>query len=225
MKFDRVQLQAPGALLAALDDFYAGRLGLETVEEAGWRVGETRLAFVADSDEPFYHFALLVPGDRFDAALEWIERRANLLPDREAGEVVFDFDNWNALACYFHDPAGNIVELIAHRGVEESGRRGSFGASELVGVSELGLVGNKPALAAALREELGLEQWDGDLADEARLAFVGEKARTIILTPEGRGWLPTGRAAEPHPCEVVLSGAGEGVALLGDSGYRIEGGA
>ena len=222
MRFDRVQLQAPAASLAALDDFYAGWLGLEP-QEAGWKVGETGLLFVPGPGEPFYHFALLVPGDRFDAAFEWIERHVSLLPDRETGDVVFDFDNWDALACYFHDPAGNIVELIAHRGVEESGRQGSFAASELVGVSELGLVGDKPALAAALRGELGLEQWDGDLADEARLAFVGEKARTIILSPEGRGWLPTGRAAEPHPCDIALAGGGEGVVLLGDSRYRIAG--
>jgi len=26
---------------------------------------------------------------------------------------------WDAQACYFHDPAGNIVEFIAHRGLAE----------------------------------------------------------------------------------------------------------
>jgi catechol 2,3-dioxygenase-like lactoylglutathione lyase family enzyme len=221
MRFDRVRLNVPAGSLPALDDFYVGRLGFE--QESGLKIGETQLVFRAGSGEPFYHFALLVPGNRFQATLEWIGDCVELLPDRETGEVVFDFENWDALACYFHDPAGNIVELIAHRGVEESGRQGSFAASELVGLSELGLVGDKPALAAALRDELDLEQWDGDLAEEARLGFVGEKARTIILSPEGRGWLPTGRAAELHPCEIVLSGAGQGVVLLGDSRYRIEG--
>ena len=39
---------------------------------------------------------------------------------------------------------------------------------------------------------------------EARLAFVGEKARTLILCRAGRPWLPTGRPAEAHPVEVVL---------------------
>jgi catechol 2,3-dioxygenase-like lactoylglutathione lyase family enzyme len=222
MRFDRVLLQAPASALLKLDDFYAGRLGLERHEESGFRVGESQLAFVAGAGEPFYHFALLVPGNRFEAALDWIGDRVELLPGAN-GEVVFDFDNWDALACYFHDAAGNIVELIAHRGLEESVAGGPFAAQELVGLSELGLVGDKAALAAALRDELDLEEWDGDLAEEARLGFVGEKARTIILSPEGRGWLPTGRAAEPHPCEIVLSAAGEGVVLLGESRYRIEG--
>jgi hypothetical protein len=112
------------------------------------------------------------------------------------------------LACYFHDPVGNIVELIAHRGTEESAADGPFTAQELVGLSELGLVGDKAALAGILQRELGLEQWDGDLAGEATLAFVGEKTRTFILSPEGRGWLPTGRPAEAHACEVELYGSG-----------------
>jgi hypothetical protein len=205
MRFDWVRLNAPAGSLSALDDFYVGRLGFE--QESGLKIGETQLVFEAGSGEPFYHFALLVPGDRFEAALDWIHDRVELLPDRETGEVVFDFKNWDAFACYFHDPVGNIVELIAHRGIEESATNGTFTAAELVGFSELGLVGDKADLASALRSDLSLEQWDGELLEERRLAFVGEKARTFILSSEGRGWLPTGRPAEPHPCEVLLSDA------------------
>ena len=84
-------------------------------------------------------------------------------------------------ACYFHDPAGNIVELIAHHGVGEAGNTGTFGAGELLGVSEVGLVCDPPSLAEALERELGLEVWDGTVEGEGRLAFVGEKARTLIL--------------------------------------------
>ena len=227
MRFRGVHLRAPSDGLERLADFYADRLGLDVVagEETGATIGETQLVFSGGPGEPFYHFALLVPGNRFDAAFEWIGERVKLLPDPASGEVVFDFDNWDALACYFHDPAGNIMELIAHRGIDESGAKGRFRASELVGVSELGLVGDKAELAAALNRELGLELWDGEIADAARLAFVGEKGRTFILSSAGRGWLPTGRAAEAHPCDVVLSGAREGVVLLGDSHYRIEAGA
>lgn len=224
MRFHRVRLLAPSGRLQRLDDFYVGRLGLDEAAgaAAGAMIGETQLVFSGGPGKPFYHFALLVPGNRFDAALEWIGERAELLPDPASGEVVFDFDNWDALACYFHDPAGNIVELIAHRGLDESRAEGPFAASELLGLSELGLVGDKAELAAALNRELGLEAWDGELADGARLAFVGEKARTLILSPVGRGWLPTGRPAEAHPCDVGLSGPREGVVILGDSRYRIE---
>jgi hypothetical protein len=131
---------------------------------------------------------------------------------------VFDFTNWDARAVYFHDPAGSIVELIAHRGIGEAGVAGDFAPSELLGVSEIGLVCDPPSLAAALEQELGLEVWDGTVEGEGRLAFVGAKARTLILCRAGRPWLPTGRPAEAHPVEVTLLGSSQGSILLDDGG-------
>jgi catechol 2,3-dioxygenase-like lactoylglutathione lyase family enzyme len=195
MHFVEVTLAAP----LDLGDFYGGVLELpqsDLVTQC-YKVGETRLCFRADEGKPFYHFALLVPGDRFDAALAWARERVELLGD------VFDFEAWDARAFYFHDPAGNIVELIAHHGLEENGREGAFDASELVGFSELGIVGDKQRELAAL-EARGLRLWDGTMEEPDRLAFVGEKGRTLILSSPGRGWLPTGRPAEPHPVEFEL---------------------
>ena len=184
-------------------------------------VGETELTFTPTPGEPFYHFALIVPGDRFDAALAWIRARVALLPHRASPDVVFDFPDWDARACYFHDPAGNIVELIAHHDRECRGARGAFDASELVGLSELGLVGTPTAMAPPLTEWLGLRVWDGRVADHDALAFVGEPARTLILVPTARGWLPTGRRAERHPVRVAISGDNEAEVELEDGLYRV----
>ena len=223
MRFVRVTLHAPANRLSALRDFYGSSLGIATGGEGRLSLafGETQFEFAPSSGEPFYHFALLVPGDRFDAALEWASARTSLLPYRETGEVDFDFDNWSAHACYFHDPAGNIVELIAHRGVSETSTEGDFRAAEVVGLSELGLVGDPAAMAASLAGRLGLELWDGTIDEPGSLAFVGEKARTLILAPAGRGWLPTGRPAEPHGLEAVLSGPPGGNVELEGGRYRI----
>lgn len=221
MDFLDVRLHASARSLPDLAELYTSRLGLELQEHVALEIGATRLEFVAGVGEPFYHFAVLVPGNRFEAAFDWIGGHVELLPERESGELVFDFSNWDALACYFHDPAGNIVELIAHRGVGETDRNGSFAADELLGLSELGLVGDMVAMARLLEERVGLELWDGTLEGEGRLAFVGEKAKTLILCPEGRPWLPTGRPAEAHPVELVVSGAPEGEAVLESSGYRV----
>jgi D-alanyl-D-alanine carboxypeptidase len=192
MRFAEVTLAAP----LDLRDLYGGELGLPLDGEA-IVVGETRLRFEVEEGDAFYHFALLVPGDRFDAALAWGRERVELLGD------VFEFENWDAEAVYFHDPAGNIVELIAHHGLEENGRSGGFTAAELLGFSELGIVGDKAQQLRRL-ESRGLSLWDGTMDEPDRLAFVGEKGRTVILAPPGRGWLPTGRQAEPHPVEFVL---------------------
>ena len=147
----RVRLQASATLLPALTEFYAGRLELRLAQPddggLALEVGETVLEYRPADGAPFYHFALLVPGDRFEAALAWACDRVELLPDSETGDVVFDFTNWDAKAVYFHDPAGSIVELIAHRGVGERGRSGAFEAAELLGLSEVGLVCDPPAAA------------------------------------------------------------------------------
>jgi catechol 2,3-dioxygenase-like lactoylglutathione lyase family enzyme len=193
MRFVDVTLAAP----LELRDFYGGELGLP-LEDDTIVLGETRLRFRVEDGGPFYHFALLVPGDRFDAARGWARERVELLGD------VFDFEAWDARAAYFHDPAGNIVELIAHHGLEENARAGAFAAEELVGLSELGLVGDPPSLLQRL-EKLGLTLWDGEVEGPNRLGFVGERGRVLILAPPGRGWLPTGRPAEAHPVAAELS--------------------
>jgi len=198
MRFVEVTLAAP----LDVQDFYGGTLAMP-LEDDAIVVGETSLRFEVADDGAFYHFAFLVPGDRFDAALTWAKEHLELL-----GEV-FDFEAWDARAIYFHDPAGSIVELIAHHGLEENGRTGGFSTEEIVGFSELGLVGDQLLLLREL-EEAGLELWDGTIDEPDRLAFVGERGRTFILAPPGRGWLPTGRPAEPHPVEarLKLDGAG-----------------
>ena len=76
-------------------------------------------------------------------------------------------------------------------------------------------------MAPPLTEGLGLEVWDGQVADHDALAFVGEPARTLILVPTGRGWLPTGRSAELHPVEAVLSGDRAASVELEDGLYRV----
>jgi hypothetical protein len=196
LRLARVELLAPEALTAELAAFYAD---FRSPDE---------LAFVATDGEPFYHFAFLVPGDRFEAAQAWAGERAELLGD------PFDFAFWDARACYFHDPAGNIVELIAHHGI------GDGSQAMILGLSEIGIVtADPPGAVTRLEHELGLELWSGD---PEGLAFVGRKAHTLILSSAGRGWLPTRRPSEPHPVDVTISGTGrEGEVVLADCGSRV----
>jgi hypothetical protein len=186
MHFRKVRLRAPAHLLAELDEFYSE---IDT--------GETELEFVPGNGEPFYHFAFLAPPERF----------VGLGPAKE----VFDFPDWDARAIYYEDPAGNIVELIEHRGLPGP-----------LGMSELGLVGDTTAMADGLRP-LGLGLWDGTLDEPGRLAFLGERGRTLILAPQARGWMPTGRPAERHPLEAELSGVRPGSVELEEGLYRISG--
>jgi hypothetical protein len=214
------QWRITGAMLAvaagrldAVERFYRDELGIPgRLEAAELRldIGSAHLTFIATSEsEPFYHFAVLVPGNRFEAARGWLAARTPLLANAETGETTFDFDFWEASACYAHDPAGNIVELIAHRGLEDSTEAGDFRAAELRGISEVGLVTDDLLVALERLRTGGLELWYGEVDRHEGLGFVGRKAHTLILVPTARPWLPTGRPAESHPVEVALARAGQ----------------
>lgn len=228
ISFRHVLLEATPALVSELAEFYGDTLDLEPaptrVGDVAVVVGETTLEFRAGHGRPFYHCAFLVPGDRFDEAHRWAADRVAILPDEATGAEVFEFERWDARALYFHDPAGSILELIAHRGIAESGATGSFCPHELLGLSEVGIVGDPAPLADALAQTFALAVWSGSVSEEGSLGFVGEKARTLILSGAGRPWLPTGRPAEAHPVEVVLTGVDVGEVRL-PAGGRVRGAA
>ena len=212
MKILRARLQTAADSLDALARFYGG-----LPFRAAYTVVEFE-PFVGA--RPFYHFALRVPRNRFDAAREWLATRADLLPDRETGETIFEFDFWNAQACYALDPGDNIVELIAHRELpDESAVEGPFDACEFLGVCEVGLVGPDRRAMAAVLEPLGIERWSGTLDEPGGLAFMGGRDGVLILSAPDRGWIPTGRKAETWRVEVTVSGAREATAEV--FGHRV----
>src|SRR5262249_20318643 len=148
----------------------------------------------------YYHFALRLPGGRFAAAYEWLRGRVEVLEDSELHDRIFVFDGIRALACYFHDPASNIVELIAYHDLDAEPDDRPFDPRELLGVAEIGLVAeNTAALEAGLRDEAGIEVWSGTTAEGGGFAFAGARGHSLILCPAGRPWLPLRRPAEVHP--------------------------
>jgi hypothetical protein len=227
MHFLNVKLDAAEARAGALRRFYAEELGFPDVRGEGTRpvfeVGTTVIEFTpVDRGWPFYHFALRVPRNRFPAAREWFAKRTELLRDQESGGTTFRFDNWNADACYALDPCGNIVELIAHHELPEEGpERSAFNADELLGLCELGLVGADTRKMASALVTLGVPLWDGTVDEPGRLAFMGDREGVLILSPEGRGWMPTGRAAEQHRVEALVSGERDAEATLPGTAHRI----
>ena len=201
MELLRVELQVPSSNRRAVKHFYATTLGLGSGVDEEHEVGGTTLAFEPHAGAPFYHFAILLPGDRFAAADLWARQRVELT----GGPIRFPA--WDADSLYFHDPAGNIVELIAHHGKAENGRHGEFSPTEFVGLSELGLVGDVALITADLAA-LDLTVF-GDAGTD--LAFVGEPTGTLIVAAVGRGWAPLHRPSEPHPAHVTVAGAPKGV--------------
>jgi catechol 2,3-dioxygenase-like lactoylglutathione lyase family enzyme len=213
MRILEARLLVPEAAADATQGFYRDTLGLPA-GGSGFRVGHTNVELVpAFEGEPFYHLALRVPRNRFAAARDWLAARTPVLAETR-------FENWNAEACYFQDPAGNIVELIAHHGLPDEGPDVAFAGIELLGVCELGLVGPDTRTMAAALEEVGVGLWDGSL-EPGRLAFMGGRDGVLILCPDGRGWMPTERAAESHPVDATVVGQRAAEAVLPGTRHRI----
>lgn len=231
LRLHRVTLAARADGLAALRAFYGDVLGLApappaTPGELAFAVGPDVLAFRGQDgpSAPFYHVALLASAARFDLAKAWLATRVTLLGHPgDPAATTFPFPFWSAQACYWHDPAGTILELIGHPEADDPGAPdGPFTAAGLCGLSEVGLVAAEPlAVAAELEGELGLPLWSGDLDRGGALGFTGRKGHTLILCPPGRPWLPTGRPAEPHPVHVEVTGASGAVEVA--PGQRVTG--
>jgi catechol-2,3-dioxygenase len=139
------------------------------------------------------HFAVNVPPDRFEEAVEWARGQAALI------EEDVPFPLWRARAAYYFDPAGNLVELIARERVP--------GEELLIEVSEVGLpVADVGAAVDFLEAELGLAHFSGD---RENFSAVGDDHGLFILVPVGRAWLFTDRPAADAPVRVTIEGPGE----------------
>lgn len=192
--------------------FYSGVLGLPASvapsAAAEIVIGSTRLVFSpisAGGANPVYHFAFNIPPSKLAEAKGWLSSRVPLLEKDGADE--FRFEDWNADAIYFRDPAGNIAELIARHNLPDD-TPGPFAPSDLLCVSEMGLVAlDVPALVRALRGELGLPAW---LEESDTFSTLGDERGLLIVVQKGRPWFPTDIPASPQSAVVVIEGVREG---------------
>ena len=206
MKISEIQLETDR--LAEVKRFYRTVLELPLVRESRRSVvfaaGRSRLAFTQASagETPFYHFAFNIPENQIDAARAWLGSRVALL-ERD-GDPVFHLEKWNAHALYFHDPVGNIVELIARHGLK-NGADTPFSAASLESISEIGVpVENVRLFSDHIKQEFKEGLYDGD---EVIFAAVGDEHGMFIVVPIGRPWFPTDIAAEYFPTVVDVADA------------------
>ena len=206
MRIRQIVLPVVRETVNGLRKFYAD-LGVDSPRSGSGlelTVGAGHIAFAATDEHAFHHFALHVPGDRFEAARAWLGERATLLSERGQCETTFVFQHIDAEAVYVLDPAGNIVELIAFHDLDRHGTVGPFDPREMLGIAEVGLVVRDRVSAASTLAAHGLHVWQGAQQPE-RLQFVGQRGHSLILAPPGRGWLPTGRPAEPWSASVEIT--------------------
>jgi catechol-2,3-dioxygenase len=152
------------------------------------------------------HFAVNVPPDRFEEAVDWARTQAELVQE----DVPFEM--WRARAAYYFDPVGNLVELIA--------RERAPGEELLLEVSEVGVpVADVGAAVDFLEAELALPHFSGD---RVNFSAVGDDHGLFIVVPVGRAWLFTDRPASDAPVRVTIEGSAASELRIPGSGHTIE---
>ena len=151
------------------------------------------------------HFAVNVPPQRFEEAVEWARERVELVDDD------VPFPAWRARSAYFFDPGGNIVELIA--------RERAPGDELFLEISEVGLpVADVGVAVRWLESELALPHFSGNRTD---FSAVGDDRGLFIVVPVGRPWLFTEEPAPDSPLQVTIEARVHGERVVPGSAHIV----
>jgi catechol-2,3-dioxygenase len=217
-----LELRTNAASMDAMKTFYGKTLDLGIAQERADRfsveAGETRMTFIqtAETTEgrpPFYHFAFNIPENKIVSALEWQKARTPMLPIPEANRAadhppeVVDYRHWNAHSIFFLDPAGNVVEYIARHDLK-NGDKHAFGFTDILYVSEIGLiVDDVAATAAAVKDLAAVSPYKGG---SDQFTAMGDEYGLLLLMKRGRVVDFTGKqenGVRVYPTTVTVRGA------------------
>jgi catechol 2,3-dioxygenase-like lactoylglutathione lyase family enzyme len=190
------KLRLLGRKLEEQRQFYSQVLGLPIVEDSANAItvqaGPSKIAFVDEKPEyqnPFYHFCFLIPENKLESARLWLAKRWPVITVH--GQQVIHFREWNAHSIYFLDPAGNIVEFIAHHDLK-NGRSGDFTTDDILHVNEIGVVVDDVSkTVVAMKERMGI----GPFTRASNVfADVGTREGSFIVVKKDRLWFPERRS-------------------------------
>lgn len=183
-------------------DFYESKIGLKLIEktefEASVQIGKSILKLIENDQFQPYHFAINIPSNKVEEALNWLKSRVGILKD-EKNEIQ-DFKSWNAKAIYFYDIDKNIVEFIARKNLGNESHE-DFGANSLLEISEIGMaVNNIKTTFNTLKQISNIEKYDGGF--EKFCAIGTEHGLFICIDKNIKDWFPTGDKAYSSEFEI-----------------------
>lgn len=185
--------------------FYSEVLGLEVMKVSDdsyrFRLGNTFVRLQSSSSAVPYHFAINIPSNQAQLALEWLKDRLEIISFE--GHEIQDFKNWNAEAIYFYDEDKNIVEFIARHNLSNPSDQ-AFGSQSLLEVSEIGIpTDNIESKFKLLQEHLGVEIYSGSF--ERFCAIGDERGLFICIDKNKKDWFPNNDKAHSAQFEALVS--------------------
>lgn len=187
--------------------FYTKKFDFEIVDESEGHItlkmGSSLLTFNENRlKKSYYHFALNIPFDSIKAAVAWLDKKVDIIETKDG--KVQDFSNWEALAIYFLDPAGNIVEFIGRNRLKGKTRT-VFNEKDVMSISEVGLpVFQVSETFDLINKEAGIPKFD--CKSSTFCACGDDNGLFIIVDKAEKAWFPTDEPAKAYPLQVVFHG-------------------
>lgn len=195
----------------AQQDFFEKTLGFAIHKEDDdmfWiKVGWTKFCFKRSHESYLYHYCFLIPGNKLQESLEWIESKVKIIQTGENEKVVF-FDTWNAHSFYFYDASGNVAECIVRYDLQNDSNK-PFTMADFLCVNEIGLGTNDITKTnQQLEELLGTHFWKGDTL---RFATNGSQEGLFVLPNYlvKDTWFPTEIPIKQNPLIGIVENEGE----------------
>ena len=184
--------------------FYSETLGFKVIEQStnsfSVKVGWSVLTFEKSEKEYKYHYCFLIPANKLDQALEWMEKKTEII-DIENGRKTQNFETWNADSFYFYDASGNIAEFIVRYDLKNNDNS-DFEISKVLGINEMGMpTSDVKKINNQLESELKTEFWKGDLKSFG----TNGSQEGIFLLPNYEFkdiWFPTSVKIKSEPFEA-----------------------
>ncbi|MCI5058296.1 MAG: hypothetical protein MRY83_19450 [Flavobacteriales bacterium] len=209
--------------LSDLRKFYNEILGLKIVSESEkfiqFECGNSFLSFEGiEHQDPFYHFAFNIPENKILEAQSWLIGKTALLKHR--GREIMHFKKWNAHSLYFLDPAGNIVEFIAHHILDTKSVQ-QFDSNCILSIAEMGIVSNDvDQLASRISMKLEIEDFQEPPVFFKNNSFraLGHAGSMLVLSRKNRVWLMTDQKADIFDFNMTIGQGKDTNELIGVAG-------
>ena len=185
-------------------DFYTRVLNLSIVEKSLGRVsfkaGESRLTFEFRDKFTAYHIALNIPSNREIEALNWLQRKVEIIPFE--GKDLIDFKNWNAKSMYFYDADRNIIEFISRKDLKLISTP-KFSSNSILSISEIGIgTNNIQKVYTDINALRPIDIFDGNF--NKFCALGNHEGLFIIANMKEKTWFPSNDKI--HPSEFQIRG-------------------
>jgi catechol-2,3-dioxygenase len=201
--------------ITAQYNFYKNVLGFDTIffedNKLSIAAGSTQLILEEDPRSNFiYHFAFLIPNQKIEQAIVFLENKGIELLKREGEKIIYfgTKEKHTGRAIYFYDEDGNIAEFIERESLNFESED-NFNIQQVLKINEIGMPVDDPMeVSRQLINQFKIQLIDLHHLNDS-FCWIGDYNGVFIVVKNGRNWLPTQLAAQSNDFEVEFESSGE----------------